>query len=205
MDRQAVSLEGIWTLVLASAALMGSPGPSTMSVTAVGAAFGLRRSLGYALGLILGTGAVVLAVATGAFAMLLSVPSIAPVLAFASAAYILYLAIQIAQAPPLPRQNQAAPVPSLAAGLLLAVANPKAYVAIAAVFASSRLRGLPPVAEALVKTVLVAGMIVFIHVGWLLAGASLARVLRDPLASRIVNVTLAGILVVTSLIAVLPW
>lgn len=204
MDQHAASLAGTWTLVLASAALMGSPGPSTMSVAAVGAAFGLRRSLGYALGLILGTGTVLLAVATGVFAMLLSVPRLAPVLAFASAAYILYLAIQIARAPPLPRQDPAAPVPSLAAGLLLAAANPKAYVAIAAVFASSKLGGLPPAAEALVKTAVLAGMIVLIHAGWLLAGASLARVLRDPLVSRMVNVALASILVATSLIAVLP-
>ena len=34
-------------------------------------------------------------------------------------------------------------------GLLLAAANPKAYVAIGAVFAGSRLDGLPPAAEAL--------------------------------------------------------
>ena len=205
MDQQAASLAGIWTLALASAALMGSPGPSTMSVVAVGAAFGLRRSLGYALGLILGTGVVLLAVATGVFAMLLSIPRLAPVLASASGAYILYLAVQIARAPPLTQQNAAAPVPSLAAGLLLAAANPKAYVAIAAVFASSRLAGLPPAAEALVKTAVLAGMIVLIHVGWLLAGASLARVLRDPLISRIINIALAGVLVVTSLIATLPW
>ena len=35
-------------LVLASAVVMGSPGPATISVTAVGAACGLRHSLGYA-------------------------------------------------------------------------------------------------------------------------------------------------------------
>lgn len=205
-QQQGAPLAGIWTLVLVSAALMGSPGPSTMSVTAVGAAFGLRRSLGYTLGLIVGTGAVLLAVATGVFAMLLSIPRLAPVLAAISAAYILYLAIQIARAPPLPKQDSAASVPpSLVGGLLLAAANPKAYVAIAAVFASSRLGDLPPAAEALIKTTVLAGMIVLIHIGWLLAGASLSRVLRDPATSRIVNCVVAGILVVTSLIAVLPW
>jgi hypothetical protein len=54
------------------------------------------------------------------------------------------------------------------------------------------------------STAVLAGMIVLIHVSWLLVGASLARVLRDPFISRTVNVALAGILVVTSLIAVLP-
>jgi threonine/homoserine/homoserine lactone efflux protein len=94
--------------------------------------------------------------------------------------------------------------PSLTGGLLLAAANPKAYVAIAAVFAGSRLDGLSPAAEALLKTALLALMVVLIHLGWLLAGAALSRVLRDPVASRVVNVMLAAILVATSVIAVLP-
>jgi hypothetical protein len=55
-----------------------------------------------------------------------------------------------------------------------------------------------------VKTALLAVMVVGVHAGWLLAGISLSRMLRDPLASRIVNVILAAVLVVTSAIAVLP-
>ena len=49
------------SLIVASLVVMGSPGPSTVSVTAVGAAFGLGRSLGYLSGLIAGTVAVLLA------------------------------------------------------------------------------------------------------------------------------------------------
>lgn len=204
MDQGGASLEGVGALLLASAALMGSPGPSTVSVAAVGAAFGLRRSLGYALGLVLGTCLVLLVVAAGLFAVLVSVPGLAPALTAASAAYIVYLAVQIARAPPLRQQDPAAAAPSPTGGLLLAAANPKAYVAIGAVFAGSRLDGLPPAAEALAKTVLLAVMVVLIHLGWLVAGASLSRVLRDPVASRTVNVALALVLVATSVLAVLP-
>jgi threonine/homoserine/homoserine lactone efflux protein len=67
---------GVGTLLLTSAALMGSPGPSTISVTAVGAAFGLWRSLPYAFGLVLGTSVVLLVVATGIFAALVAVPAV---------------------------------------------------------------------------------------------------------------------------------
>jgi len=203
MDGQAAPLSGLWTLLLASAALMGSPGPSTVSVTAVGAAYGLRRSLGYTLGLILGTTAVLLAVATGVSAAVLSVPRLAPALAAVSAAYVAYLAVRIARAPPLPREAPTAPAPSVGGGLLLAAANPKAYLAIAAVFAGSRLEGLPPAAEAAAKTAVLAGMVVLVHLGWLLAGAALSRVLRDPRASRAVNLALAGTLLVASAVAVL--
>jgi threonine/homoserine/homoserine lactone efflux protein len=44
-------------------------------------------------------------------------------------------------------------------------------------------------------------MIVLIHLAWLLAGASLSRVLRHPTVSRIVNLLFAAILIGTTLIA----
>ena len=81
---QVSSFSELWrplvSLILASLVVMGSPGPSTMSATAVGAAFGFRRSLAYLTGLILGTTAVLIAVAAGVVSMLMSVPRLAPVL-----------------------------------------------------------------------------------------------------------------------------
>jgi len=41
--------------MLASAALMGSPGPVTISLVAASSVYGLRRSLSYLLGTIVGT------------------------------------------------------------------------------------------------------------------------------------------------------
>ncbi|MBU8877245.1 LysE family transporter [Reyranella sp. MMS21-HV4-11] len=176
------------SLLVASLLVMGSPGPSTISVTAVGAAFGLRRSIAYTSGLIAGTVLVLLAVATGVVAMLLALPRIAPVLLVASVGYILYLAFRIATAPPLAMHDASRDAPSFGGGLLLALANPKAYVAIAAVFTGS---GLP----ASVKIVVLAGMVVLIHGAWLAAGTAFGRVLRDPMWSRRVNVWLAAALV----------
>ncbi|TPG57381.1 LysE family translocator [Roseomonas nepalensis] len=204
MDHQNFSTSGIWTLLLASAALMGSPGPSTISATAVGAAFGLRRSARYVLGLVLGTILVLLVVATGIFTVMMSVPSLVPILTAMSTAYIVILAIRIARAPPLKQQNAAADVPSFFEGTFLAATNPKAYVAIGAIFAGSRLDGFPPWMEALLKAALLSSMVVLIHLAWLLVGTSFSRLLRDPLTSRIINVSLALVLVITTLLAVLP-
>lgn len=203
MTQEALSLSGVWALVLASAVLMGSPGPSTMSVVAVGAAFGFRRSLGYVAGLILGTTAVLLAVAAGIVAVLLSIPGLAPALTGASVAYMLFLAVQIARAPPLSRHSPAVAPPSLSGGMLLAMANPKAYAAIAAVFGGATLTGAPPATEAPLKVAVLAAMIVVIHVGWLLAGASLSRVLQNPAASRLANLAFAGALVAAGVFTVL--
>ncbi|HUZ64071.1 MAG TPA: LysE family transporter [Acetobacteraceae bacterium] len=206
MTSHAVFLPGIWrpvlTLILASAIIMGSPGPSTMSATAVGAAYGFRRSLMYACGLILGTIAVLLAVAVGVVTILLSIPHGAPVLVAISAVYILYLALRIATAPALASQRDQATAPTLAGGFLLAAANPKAYLAIAAVFSGTSIFANPAL-DATIKMALLSVMIVIIHMCWLVAGASLSRALQDPTSSRIVNVSLAVGLIVATVIMLL--
>lgn len=182
------------SLIVASLLVMGSPGPSTISVTAVGAAFGLRRSIAYLSGLVAGTIAVLLAVAAGVVSVLLAVPQLAPVLLAASAAYILYLAYKIAMAPPLSTHDETVAAPSFLGGVLLALANPKAYVAIAAVFAASML-------DPVLKIAVLAAMIVLIHLAWWLAGAAFSRVFHDPLWSRRVNLAFAAALVVTTIAA----
>lgn len=190
-------LQPLTGLALAALVVMGSPGPATVSATAMGAAFGLRRSSAYVAGLILGTTAVLLAVAAGLVSLLMSQPRLAPVLLWLSVGYIVYLAVRIAMAPPLSAEREAGPSPSLAGGLLLAVANPKAYVAIAAVYAGTRLAGMPPLAEAGIKIAVLTTMIVVIHVAWLVAGASFARLLRHPVASRAINIAFALVLLAT--------
>lgn len=170
-----------------------------MSVMAIGAAFGLRRSLGYVFGLILGTGAVLVAVATGVVAMLRSMPGLGPVLTFAAAVYVLNLAFRIATAPPLSKQDPNVLTPSFAAGFLLAIANPKAYFAIASVFTGSTLAEHSRALDAVLKAAVLAIMILIIHICWLLGGASLAGFLRDPLRSRIINVLFAVILIGTAI------
>lgn len=193
----------VTALILAAVVIMGSPGPSTISATAMGAAFGLRRSLRYVGGLIAGTTAVLLAVAFGVVALLLAVPASAGVLEAVSAAYILYLAFKIATAPPLNNENGGARAPAFGGGFLLAIANPKAWLAIAAVYAGASRFAVNAGFEALVKTSLLAGMIVLIHFCWLVAGVSLSRALRDPLTLRIINGVLAAALVATTLLAML--
>ncbi|ALA18695.1 MULTISPECIES: LysE family translocator [unclassified Chelatococcus] len=185
-------------LVLAAAVVMGSPGPSTISVTAVGAAFGFRRSLGYAAGLVVGTTAVLLAIALGMATLLGALPGVAPVLAVAAGLYILYLAFKIATAPPLNRRGGQAgetAAPSFIGGFLLALANPKAWLAITAVFTGTSVVRSGGWLDAAVKMAVLTAMIVLIHAAWLLAGTFLSRLLRDPLWARLTNVALALLLV----------
>jgi threonine/homoserine/homoserine lactone efflux protein len=179
---------------------MGSPGPATISLAAAGSSFGVRRSLGYLAGVAAGTAVVLVAVATGITATVLAVPAMRPVLLVVSAAYILWLAWRITTAPRL--GDRTATVPSVVGGTVLGVANPKAWVAIAAAFASARLADTATTDAAAKLAVLVVVM-VLILVAWLVAGAAFASVLRDPDRVRIVNLVLAVALVVAAGLAVL--
>jgi threonine/homoserine/homoserine lactone efflux protein len=201
MSAQALFFSGSWqsvlTLVLEAAVVMGSPGPSTMAVMATATAFGVSQSLGFVSGAIAGTAAVLSAVATGVVALLISVPWLGPGLTIASSLYVLYLAWRIATAAPPSKRADGAVAPSFASGFLLAIANPKAWFAIAAVFTGATLIGSSRELDALLKAVVLAGMIVIIHFAWLVAGSSLAGLLRDPLRARMANVLFGLILVAT--------
>lgn len=195
---QSQALQQLLTLATMAAIVMGSPGPATISVSAVGAAFGLRGSLPYTLGVVAGTIAVLLVVAAGVARLARSIPELEAVLVAASAAYILYLAFRIATAPPLAASAEQSGRPTFIGGTILAVANPKAYVAIAAVLAGARADD-PDGAG----IILLAAMIVAIHALWLCAGAAFARFLRHPRASRIINLAFAATLVLSTALAVL--
>ena len=188
--------------MLTSLAIMGSPGPATISLTTTGSAYGVRRSLAYLAGVITGSTIVLVAVGTGITAAFLSVPGMRPILIAVSAAYILRLAYHVATAPPLAAPSATAAAPSLAGGTLLGVANPKAWVAIGAVFASTHLARSATV-DAAVKIAVRTGMIVVISATWLVAGASFAPLLRDPRRARVIKVTLAAVLVGATALAVL--
>src|SRR5512142_3047190 len=95
----AIRSGSILPLLFISLAIMGSPGPATISLFVAGSVYGVRHSLKYLLGVIVGTAVVLVAVATGITAALVALPAIGSVMLGISAAYILWLAYHIAKAP----------------------------------------------------------------------------------------------------------
>ncbi len=197
------STEALLLLLLAAIPLMGSPGPATMSLAATGAAFGVRHGVPYLVGIIIGTTATLLLVASGVTGMILAVPGAAPFLIAAAAVYILYLAYRIATAPPLAARSAAAKKPALIGGLLLGIANPKAYAAIGAVYSSAAPVASRAELDAALKVATLAAVIVVVNGSWMLFGATLGGLLRRPRSARIINVTFAVLLVVSVAISVL--
>ena len=190
-------------LWLAALPLMGSPGPATLSTAAVGAAFGARRGLPYLLGIIAGTASVLLLVASGVTAVVLTVPVLATVITLLAAAYIVYLAWRIATAPPLPEKNTEARAPSFPSGYFLAIANPKAFAAIGAVYAGNSLVPGDIALDTTFKIAALALVILLVNSIWLVFGAMISARLRDPRKGRIANILFAILLLASVALALI--
>lgn len=184
-------------LWLAALPLMGSPGPATLSTAAVGASFGPRRGLPWLGGIIAGTAGVLLLIATGVTAAIHAVPALATAITLAAAAYILYLAWRIATAPPLARDAAAAKAPAFPGGFFLAIANPKAFAAIGAVYAGHSVIEGDLALDAAAKVAALTLVIVLVNSTWLVFGSMIAALLHDPVKARLTNVTFAVLLVVS--------
>jgi threonine/homoserine/homoserine lactone efflux protein len=180
--------------VLAGFALAGSPGPNTLSLAAAGAAFGARRSVAYMAGLDIGMIVVMAITASGVVGVILAVPGATTIVLVLAAAYFVYLAWQIATAPPLTDSGEQRPPPSFAGGLFLSLVNPKGYAAMAALFSGFVLvegrLGLDVVAKIVVLTIVIAA----VNFAWLIGGSALTRFFRDPRANRAINIAFAVLL-----------
>ena len=193
-------------LLLAALPLMGSPGPATLSLASLGAAFGFSGSLFYLLGIITGTGLVLLLVATGATTILTISPLMLKILQTIAGAYIFYLAWKIATAPTSSGSTgseDATPplLPTFWAGLGLAVANPKAFAAIGAVYGGHVLFPSDTGLDALVKILLLIGVIILVNTVWLAFGASFSGLFKRPKSARAINIVFAAMLVASVVLA----
>lgn len=196
-------MEALSGFLIAALALAGSPGPATLSLAAAGAAFGARRGVAYLAGLTIGMVVVMGIVASGVVGLLLAVPGAGPVVTGLAALYFVWLAWRIATAPPLSERGAARPPPTFLAGLLLSLVNPKGYAAMAALYSGFVLMPGQVVFDIAVKVAWLTLVIAAVNVGWLLVGAALTRLFRDPRSNRIVNVAFAILLLGSVL--VLPF
>lgn len=190
-------------LLSAAIPLMGSPGPATLSLAAVGAAFGARRGLSFLVGIVAGTTTVLLLIATGLTGLVLTQPVLVRLITVLAALYIIFLAYKIATAPVLGRQTSGGKPPVFYGGFALAIANPKAFAAIGAVYAGYGHFTGDIVTDAVVTISVLFAVIVVVNSCWLFFGSAFSAVLQRPLAGRIVNMVFAVLLVASMALALL--
>ncbi|MEL6227358.1 MAG: LysE family translocator [Pseudomonadota bacterium] len=195
-------LENLLTLLPAALALMGSPGPATMACAGFGAAFPWRTSAILVITITAGTATVILLVALGVTGLITAIPGVAPVLTVLAGLYMVHLAWKIATAPPLGAQSATPDTPSPLGVYAMAIANPKAYAAMGALFSGFPLIEDDPVMNGVVKCAVLIALALSVNFGWMATGAALSGWMRNPRANRALNVTFA-VLLVASVLAML--
>jgi threonine/homoserine/homoserine lactone efflux protein len=186
MDAAALGI-----FLIAAVGLLGSPGPAIAALIAVGRARGLVGGLPYFLGLQLGLATAAGITAAGLFSLLAAFPSALRVMTMAATVYLIYLAYKIASSPvgETARAGNGAHA-SPAAGFLLGVANPKAYLAFASLLASYTLIKGSVQQDTLTKWFLLVAVMIVVDIVWLYAGAFLRGLILSPNNERALNITL---------------
>ncbi len=180
--------------IAAAFALLGSPGPATLSLAAAGAAYKFKDCRPYLMGIMAGGTLVIVGVAAGLLTAVLAVPHAPPVLTVISFAYLGYIAYKIATAPPLDDADAVSSAPGLMSGIVLNITNPKAYAAFAALFSGFDVMPQAPVYSAMVKALVCFAILSIVNPTWLFVGKTLRHLLQDRRIGRLINIGFAVLL-----------
>jgi len=187
-------------LVFAAVAAI-TPGPSNLMVLAAGARGGLLGGLPCLGGVVVGMALLIGLAALGLGALITALPVALDLLRWGGAALLLWLAWQIAHAPPLQAGRHAAPV-----GFWKALAfqwiNPKSWIVAASAAATyGAAAGDAPLLRAGWLSALFAAAAAPSCWLWLAVGSALQRALTDARRARAFNATM-GLLLAASVVFV---
>ncbi len=192
--------EAIAALVIATAALLGSPGPATLSLAAVGATSGVSRGLPYYAGILAGLLFAMLGAIAGLATVLGRWPQAGLVIQLLGATYILYVAWKIATAPTVTEDaSKDIRHPGFRDGFILNILNAKAYAAFLALFSQFLLPIDNRVFAYLASATVCFGVAIIVDAAWLLAGGFLQSIFRNPRSARLIRIVF-GLLIVASVI-----
>lgn len=172
-----------------------TPGPNNMMLLASGVNFGVRRSLPHMFGISLGFMILVMAVGLGLGQLFEQVPLLYSLLRYLGAAYLLYLAWNIAQAgaPDSQGGERGKPFTFLQAAAFQWI-NPKAWI-----MAIGAITTYTPQDDFVVNVLLIAALFALVNcpsVGlWTMAGSLLRNWLGNPRVLRGFNIGMALLLV----------
>jgi threonine/homoserine/homoserine lactone efflux protein len=192
MDSMLLSLVGF------SVAMYITPGPNNVMVAASAASYGVRATVPHMLGIAIGFSCMLALVCAGLGAALVNFPLLLPLFRWGGAAWLLWLAWQIATAPP-PGEGGRGRLLGFMGAVGFQWINPKAWL-IAVGAAGEYLSPDQPIIVQLARIFLI-----FLAVGmpclmvWALLGSGAGRLLRSPAQLRAFNVAMAVLLVLSVL------
>ncbi len=187
-------LEAVFSLIVTTAALLGSPGPAPLSLAAVSASYGINRALPFYFGILLGLAAAILGAIFGVALLIESHPNAKIILQILASAYLIYVTIKIATAPIVQTESQQANCPSFIDGFILNLLNPKAYAAFFAIF-SHFVLPIESTQLGIVITAIICFLVaVVVDFIWLAAGRLLANHFAHPVKGRVLRLIFAGLI-----------
>ncbi len=187
-------------LTLFALASSVTPGPNNMMLLSSGANFGFRRTIPHILGIAIGFMLMLVLAGLGLAGLLESHPGIRRLMQGAAFLYLLWLAFRIARAGAPEARRAARPLGFLQAAAFQWV-NPKGWA-----MALSALALYAPGAggAAVLQVALVFGALMLPCVSlWVLLGQNIRRLLATPARLRAFNITMALLLVASTLPALL--
>jgi threonine/homoserine/homoserine lactone efflux protein len=174
-----------------------TPGPNNMINLAQGMRLGFRRALPFAMGTGLGVGSLLFAVTMGLGAATAVSPRVDLIMRAATGLYLLYLAWRIATSAPI---GEGAPGVGLGfwSGIGFQWINPKTW-ASAMAMATTYLPPNPSRQGALLAAAIFCAIAWLTQPAWIGFGGALRRLLSDPGKARFINLSLAALLLASTL------
>lgn len=188
--------EALLSLLIATAFLLGSPGPATLALAATGAAVGFKRGVPFLLGILVGLSVAITAAAVGLAAIFSRFSELEFAARIAGALYVVYLAFKIATSPTLSNgDDTVGSTPKFLDGFILNLLDVKAYAVFLAVF-SGFLLPFDSVFFAYLSTGMVCVFVATtVDIIWLWFGGAIRPLFADPKAARMLRIFFAVLMV----------
>jgi threonine/homoserine/homoserine lactone efflux protein len=183
---------GAVLFLLAATALLGSPGPGIAALIVAGRTLGLVGGLRFYGGLQVGLALAAGLSAAGLASLLGAAPMPRLILTVVSVVYLAWLAWSVATAPVGDGAigTESSSSLTFAGGLVLGVANPKAYLAFVSLFGAFVVAG--PRWDAAAKWALCVLVMMVVDLAWLALGVLLGRVRLGAKGQRAMNLAMGG-------------
>ncbi|HVX29290.1 MAG TPA: LysE family translocator, partial [Nitrolancea sp.] len=179
--------------LLFAVVVSGTPGPSNLILASTGVAAGVRRGLPALFGQVSGMGCMLLVIGIGLGSLILERPLVLSVLKWLGIGFLLWLSWKIATSG---RHAQAMDETRLGFWQLAAFqwVNPKSWIVCASAIGTY----LPATDGSTIgRSAVIALLFMLVALPccavWLVAGASLQRVLRGERAARVFNIAMGGL------------
>lgn len=181
-----------------AASQVGTPGPANMALMATGARFGVRTALPFVAGVALGKQLIIWPMGFGLMELAEAYPMVFSFLKYASAAYIIWLAWNIANLR-LTANAAIGTAPGFFAGLMVHPLNPKAWAMIIAGFTNFVAPGTSTLEATAVIALCLLACQIMLHPLWTFAGALIAARLAGTGAETTLMRSLAALTVASVL------